>query len=153
MWPNRVRVPKTFGIWFYGIVFLMGSLIGSFILVALVRNIMTIGKVMGLGSIPSLKIVLTAVLAAMAVFFLSLSILILSRKKRGLILAMCSLLTLWGILGKVCCVYFMPLDQVFSGPDSAAELLFLVSALIFFMRPKIKDHFRYATEKMGTLTM
>ena len=152
-WPNRVKVRKTFGIWFYGIAFLVSGLIVSIILAALVRNIMTIAKVLGVASIPLSKIILTAVVSVMVLFLLSLSILILFRKKRGLILAMCSLLTLWGMLGKICCVYFMPLNQVFSGPDSAFELLFLVSALIFFMRPKIKDHFRYTTEQMGTLTM
>lgn len=153
MWPDRVKVQKTFGMWFYGIVFLISSLIGSIILVSLVRNIMTIGKVMGIGSIPLFKITLTAVLAAMIFVFLLLSRLILSCKKRGLILGMCCLLTLWGILGKLCSVYFMSLNRVFSGPDSTVELLFLISALIFFMRPKTKDLFRYTSEKMGTLTL
>ncbi len=142
MWPNRVKVRRTFGIWFYGIVFLISGLIGSIILVSLVRNIMVIAKVMGVGNIPSSKILLIAIFATMTFACLLLSILILSRKKRGLILAICSLLILWGILGKICCAYFIPLSHVISGPNSAFEVVFLASTLLFFMRPKIQDQFR-----------
>ncbi len=139
--PERIKVRRTFGIWFYGIVFLMSSLIGSVILVSLVRNIMVIAKVMGVGSIPDSKVILTAIFATMTFVFLLLSILILSRKRRGLILAICSLLILWGILGKIWCAYITPLNHVVSGPNSAFELVFLASALFFFIRPKIKDQF------------
>ena len=132
-WIDKNKVRKTLGIWFYGIAFLMGSLIGLIVLVLLVHNIMVIAKVMGAGSIPSSKIFLTAIFATMTFVCLLLGILILSRKKRGLILALCSLLTLWGILGKICCAYFIPLNMVMSGPGSELELLFLASALNFLL--------------------
>jgi hypothetical protein len=142
VWPEKNNARKTFGFWFYGIVFLMSSLIGLIILVSLVRNILVITKVMGVGSIPSSKILLTAIFATMTFVLFLLSISILSRKNRGLILAICSLLILWGILGKICCVYFIPLSHVISGPNSAIEVVFLASTLLFFMRPKIKNQFR-----------
>ena len=140
--PEKIKVRRTFGIWFYGIVFLISGLIGSIILVSLVRNIMVIAKVMGAGSIPDSKIFLTAIFATMTFVFLLLGILTLSRKKRGLILAICSLLILWGILGKIWCAYFIPLSHVISGPNSAFELVFLASTLFYFIRPKIKAQFR-----------
>ena len=153
LWPEKIKVRRTFGIWFYGIVFLMSGLIGSIILVSLVRNIMVIAKVMGIGRIPASKIFLTGIFATMTYVFLLLGILTLSHKKRGLILAVCSLLTLWGVLGKICCAYFIPLSHVISGPNSAFELLFLASALLFFMRPKIKDQFRCAARQKSILAM
>lgn len=142
MWPNRIKIPRTFGIWFYGIVFLISGLIGSMILVSLVRNVMVIGRVKGVGSIPAMKILLTAIFATATFVFLLSGVLTLSRKKRGLLLGICSLLTLWGIGGKICCAYFIPLSHVISGPNSAFELVFLASALLFFIRPTIKDQFR-----------
>ena len=141
-WIDKNKVRKTFGIWFYGIAFLVSSLIGLIVLVALVRNVMVIAKVMGVGNIPSSKIFLIAIFTTMTFAFLLLSILILSRKNRGLILAICSLLILWGIIGKICSAYFMPLSKVISGPNSAFEVVFLVSTLLFFMRTKIKNQFR-----------
>jgi len=141
LWTEKNKVRKTFGIWFYGIAFLMGSLIGLIILVLLVHNIMVIAKAMGVDNIPSINIFLTAIVATMMFVFLLLSILILSRKNRGLILAICSLLMIWGILGKICNAYYIPLHHVTSGPNSAFEVVFLVSTLLFFMRPKIQDQF------------
>ena len=140
-WTNKNKTRRTFGIWFYGIAFLMGSLIGLVILVCLVQNLMVIAKVMGVDNIPSSKILLTAIIAGMTFVFLLLSILILSRKHRGLILAICSLLLLWGIIGKICNAYYIPLNHVIAGPNSAFEVVFLVSTLLFFMCPKIQDQF------------
>jgi hypothetical protein len=136
---NKVR--KTFGIWFYGIAFLIGSLIGLVIFACLVHNIMVVAKVMGVGNIPSSNIYFIAFFATMTFVFLLLSRLILSLKKPGLILTICSLLMVWGILGKICNAFYIPLSHVISGPNSAFEVLFLASTLLFFMRPKIQDQF------------
>ncbi len=115
-----------------------------------------ITRLLVVGNVPPL-LVFVNVLCAALVIGLSLSgILTLSRRKRGVILAFCSLLTLWGVVGKIWYTYFAPLstvisapDSVFdflapviSGPNSAFELVFLASTLLFFIRPKIKDQFR-----------
>lgn len=139
---EKIKERRTFGIWFYGIVFLISGVTVSVIFVSLVRNIMLIGKVMGVDCIPSWKIIFTAIFGTLT-FVLCLSgILVLSRKKRGLILAICTLLTLWGILGKVCCTYFIRLNHVIAGPDSVPELVLLASAVLYFSSSKIKDQFR-----------
>lgn len=137
---------RTFGIWFYGIVFLIVGLLFSLSLFMVLREIITLKSAIDV--YPTVYHLYAVGFAISAFVFLLLGMLTLSRKGRGPILAICSFLTLGAISIRIWCAYSIhPCTALISTFGSAPVVLFFTSTLCFFIRAKVKNQFKYVGPK------